>query len=599
MILSVAHWALCFFFWNMLQLLAATAGCNISGGWLGGDTSVSVFGVSAAPPFRFFASAAGAWQGVPGTYYPSNSSLYFGCCGGIWGSISADCRAIAWQDSNHDAWVRAGPSRSAAISSPFLTVGLAVDGAGHASIANFSFFGAGASTVNFALAGSPTQVGTTLLVPAGLQGSHAGALAPTCGAGCTVASTATTATVTGLTLALTPGGAPLAAENWTLTLLNASAFAWTVQRVGLEQGPELAVDRLGLSLQTTGGLPIHSQQIPSFVDLDMFLNETSTGGFDTGNAFYEYLSPNPRQYVRFTPSGALFIVEGSAELNGAPLPALWSFSKPFGDGTADCNIGFESIDPRAGGRGRPWLPVGATQTLRMVLHQVETDVPTGGGRGAGPFPRLSVALPNATLDAAMNTLFNTQYQLLGWLMGNNPASVPCLHEMAWWPMMASTLDAGSVAFAAMQQELSFFVRCGWTPEESGGGDYQFVHSCSLADGARFGLTQRYASSGFYNCPWGTLTDEDVHLPIAVYFAVTSSGDMDWLRSMRPALDAMVQFFASRGLTVPAAQAVYVSPTSGLADGGKHTSNWCVPPSFSIFFIIIIATLAHSSLLSFF
>jgi len=209
----------------------------------------------------------------------------------------------------------------------------------------------------------------------------------------------------------------------------------------------------------------------------------------------------------------------------------------------------------------------------MTFNLIEFDVPTGGGRGEGPFPRLSVALPNATLDAQMNVLFNTQYQLMGWIMGNNPASVPCLHEMAWWPMMASTLDAGSVAFSAMQKELSFFSRCGWTPKESGGGDYQYVHSCSLADGMRWGLTQRYASSGFYNCPWGTLTDEDVHFPIAVYFSVVSSGDMAWLASVRPALDAIVAYFASRGLSVPAQQAVYVSPTSGLADGGRHTSNW--------------------------
>jgi len=298
--------------------------------------------------------------------------------------------------------------------------------------------------------------------------------------------------------------------------------------------------------------------------------------------------------VRFTPTGALFVAEGSAVLEGAAAPVLWSFAKPFADGTTWCSIGFESVDPRSG----PRAPVraGALHSFTLTLHQVESDIPTDG-TGLGPFPKLTVALPNASLQAQMAQLMGSQYQLQGWVFGNNPASVPCLHEQAWWPLIASTFAQGSrVALQAMQQELSFFAGCGWSPKDQPGGDYQYVHSCSLKDGEVHGLTQRYASSGFYNCPWGTLTDEDVHLPIAVYFAVTSSGDMDWLRSMRPALDAIVQFFASRGLTVPAAQAVYVSPTSGLADGGKHTSNWCVPLSpFSIFFYCRIRSLLLLSL----
>jgi len=100
-----------------------------------------------------------------------------------------------------------------------------------------------------------------------------------------------------------------------------------------------------------------------------------------------------------------------------------------------------------------------------------------------------------------------------------------------------------------------------------------VHSCNLTDGARFGLTHRYASSGFYNALWGPFQDEDVMFPIAVYYTATSSGDLAWLASLRPALDAMLAYFEAHGLNATTFPAVFTSPASGLADGNKHASNW--------------------------
>lgn len=65
------------------------------------------------------------------------------------------------------------------------------------------------------------------------------------------------------------------------------------------------------------------------------------------------------------------------------------------------------------------------------------------------------------------------------------------------------------------------------------------------------------------------------LPIAVYYAAASSGDKAWLASMRPALDTIAAYLASRGLTLPTPPGgvVFVSPASGLADAGRHASNW--------------------------
>ena len=549
--------------------LASTAHAvctNLTGLWAGGAALVTV---STGVPPLWYATLPGTWDRQVGAFTPANSSLSFSCCGGIWGRINDACDTISWDDANQDVWVRTQGGTSASVSSPLLTVGLGATGAA-ASLNAFSFYGAGANTTNFALAsGDATQNGGTLLVPAGLRGSEKGAVSAVCGASCNITSSSSTATMTGLTLSI--GGTVVATESWVLTLLNESAFALTVARVWSGAGPPLAVDRVAFSFQTTGGLPIHSQQIPGFVDLSMFLNDTSTGGFDIGNSEFEFLSPSSRQLVRFTPTGALFVVEGAASVGGVPAPALFSFAKPFGDGTAWCSIGFEMIDPRVG--VRPALAAGTLEAVSVIFHLLETDVPMTGP-GASNFPALSVALPNATLLTSMNVLFNTQYQLMGWIMGNNPASVPCLHEMAWWPLMASTLDAGSVAFDAMQRELSFFASCGWSPEATGTGVNEYITSCNgVAAGGGFGLTHRYASTGFYNSQWGPFQDENVMFPIAVYYAAASSGDLAWLASLRPAIDAMMAYFSAHGLNASADPALFTSPSSGLADGGRHASNW--------------------------
>ena len=401
---------------------AAGAACNLSGTWFGAGSDDPITITTQAPP-AWSATLAGVWRDQPGTFDAATNALSFSCCGGIVGTIDAACAAISWRDAHADAWARGGAARAAAVSSPLLSAGVNVSASGAASLGTFSFFGAGANTTNFALpssGGAARGGGGTLLVPAGLAGSGAGAVSATCGPGCALAAAPARVVLSNLTIG-PPGGAPLATETWTLVLLNESAFSYTVDRVWTGGGGDVGVDRFGFSFETTGGLPIHAQQIPGFVDRAMFMNATTTGGFDIGNGAFEFLAPAAREFVRFTPTGAVFIVEGAAELDGVPSPVFFSFAKPFADGTAWCDVGFETIDPRAGARRA--LAAGATQRLSLTFHLVETDVPAAGG-GVGGFPALAVTLPDAALTARMSELFSSQYQLMGWIVGNNPASVP-------------------------------------------------------------------------------------------------------------------------------------------------------------------------------
>lgn len=146
----------------------------------------------------------------------------------------------------------------------------------------------------------------------------------------------------------------------------------------------------------------------------------------------------------------------------------------------------------------------------------------------------------------------------------DPASVPCLHEMAWWPLISSVFPGGSFAVAAMQLELSAFATCGWQPSAWQDEGEHTAFSCDLAVGAQFGLSQRWASSGFYWCPWGPLQDQNVMFPIAVAQTAASSGDMVWLQSMLPGLRAVQAYLASRGLVTGngSLPVVFTSPASG-------------------------------------
>jgi hypothetical protein len=75
-----------------------------------------------------------------------------------------------------------------------------------------------------------------------------------------------------------------------------------------------------------------------------------------------------------------------------------------------------------------------------------------------------------------------------------------------------------------------------------------------------------------------LQDQNVMFPIAVYQTAASTGDLEWLATMRPALDAIAKYLGSRGLNTTRASddvtpVVFVSPASGRADGRHHASNW--------------------------
>ena len=311
----------------LAAVAAAAPACNLTGAWTSVNDANPIKIVMAAD-YSFLATAKG-WEQptMGGTYTPSNGAITFSCCGGQTGSIDATCDLIKFLDSNNDAWAR-GSGESGAITTPMYSVGMGYAPGKGASLNSFSFFGAGAMTTNFALSAAGATAGGTLLLPAAAGRSGTGAISATCGAGCVLTSSPTNVTLSGLTLGTQ------ATETWSLLQINASAFEWRVARTYAAGATSLAVDRFAFSYSTTGGQPIHSEQIPGFVDLRMFLNDSSTGGFALGNGAYEFLAPAASEFVRFTPTGTLFVVNGAVTVNGVAQPDIFfSFAKPFSDGT--------------------------------------------------------------------------------------------------------------------------------------------------------------------------------------------------------------------------------------------------------------------------
>jgi hypothetical protein len=83
------------------------------------------------------------------------------------------------------------------------------------------------------------------------------------------------------------------------------------------------------------------------------------------------------------------------------------------------------------------------------------------GQGAGVAP-LTVSTGNTGLDQDMKTLSAVFNMWSGNVFGNSPASVVCLHEMSWFPMAMSVMDAPSKGadsvHAALKAQLRMFAR---------------------------------------------------------------------------------------------------------------------------------------------
>jgi hypothetical protein len=142
---------------------------------------------------------------------------------------------------------------------------------------------------------------------------------------------------------------------------------------------------------------------------------------------------------------------------------------------------------------------------------------------------------------------------MGWLFGNNPASTPVLQEMAWYPMIQSLYPVNRDTTEALNKELLFFASSAMEPDG-------FV-------------MPRWSAQGFYRAPWGNLSDQIPHFLLSMYFQAVNAGNRDFVLHLMPTLDRVTQYLLA--LDRDRDGVFEIPKTSGLADGGRHCSNWFV------------------------
>ena len=337
-------------------------------------------------------------------------------------------------------------------------------------------------------------------------------------------------------------------------------------------------DRVAFALQMTGAAPIHGYQIPSFTDPLMFMN--GSAGFalfdPQGEHLYEFLSPQTQQQLVFTPALAFVMFSASCDcdvLDGdarASSPIFFSFAKPFADGTAvHASLGVQTVNRSS--LPPPPRPPSSYQSISISLlmqsSSTASHTPSPAPTGS---PQLNLTLPASLshlLDAT-HTFVSVHNQFMGWIFGNNPASVPCLQEMAFFSWIQAMFDVGNIerGVAGVVKEVVFFEECGWN---DGGGSARACTSPAQPGPAT--LMERWAASGFYNAPWGPMQDQTPNYILAVHSLACSTGDALWLRQRLPSLTHIASFMLQNGVDDTG---IFIMPnSSGLPDGGKHCTNW--------------------------
>ena len=378
---------------------------------------------------------------------------------------------------------------------------------------------------------------------------------------------------------LGPTDNPIARERWEFEL-DDDAFLWSIERQFLREARVVADRFPALVLRTTASEPAvpggpartHYTEIAGFLDPAMDLQ--GKAGFPE-SGWFEAISPGTKGRVEFgnlpanggklawlhwsdwQPNRAkmmtgqlLALAPSGLALGSAFGTGSFSCAKPASDGTVDAVvIGAETVDRTQGVEVRK---TGTKQKQQWVLK-------LGTNLGAAPF---ELALPDEELTAHARSLAAVHNQWMGWIFGNNPASVSILHEMGWYPMiqglyalpLASTGGAASPVagcHVALQKQLLFFADTG-------------------VDSKGY-VWPRWSVGGYYKPPWGNLHDQIPHFILAMYFHVLNTGERGFLQRVMPTLDRVAAYLMA--LDRDHDGVAEIPQTSGLADGARDCSNW--------------------------
>ncbi len=327
---------------------------------------------------------------------------------------------------------------------------------------------------------------------------------------------------------LGPANRPIAREEWSIEL-GPAGLTWRITRTFLESC-HLTADRFPALVSSTHAARGGYSEIPGFLDSAMLLDGTKGFPIELATQWYEVVSPRREQSIHFAPSNL------NAKLH--LTSGFFSYAKAVADGTASAvTLGAESVDRN-----------GSTKACeRGAVEKQEWSFALDPRENS----RLDIELPDRFLTTQLTSFAGVYNQWMGWIFGNNPASVPCLHEMGWFPMIHGIQRADPELQSAAEHELAFFAQTG--VDKNG---Y---------------VMPRWWIEGYYKVPWGNLHDQIPHFILAVYYHAIYSGNQEFVRSLMPVVRRVAQYMNS--LDIDGDGVFEVPDTSGLPDGKRHCSNW--------------------------
>jgi len=365
---------------------------------------------------------------------------------------------------------------------------------------------------------------------------------------------------------LGPADDPVARERWDFQL-GGDELRWIVERHFLREARVVADRFPFLALRTAASEPAapggparsHFTEIAGFLDPAMQINGKT--GFPTGN-WFEAISPVLQKVLvgeanslpgklawlhwsaaAFKPLAVMQQFIGLSP-SGLGLESLletgsFSYAKPASDGTVGAvAIGAETVDRT---RGVEVRKKGTKQKQQWTLK-------LGVNLGAAPF---ELSLPDKELTVHARSFAAVHNQWMGWMFGNNPASVSILHEMGWYPMIQGLYSIPRAATAALERQLLLFADTGVDPNGY--------------------VWPRWSVGGYYKVQWGNLHDQVPHFILAMYFHALNTGSKSFLQRVMPTVDRVAEYLLA--LDRDHDGVVEIPQTSGLADGAHDCSNW--------------------------
>eukprot|EP01097_Dermamoeba_algensis_P005774 TRINITY_DN3643_c0_g1_i1.p1 TRINITY_DN3643_c0_g1~~TRINITY_DN3643_c0_g1_i1.p1 ORF type:complete len:550 (+),score=98.75 TRINITY_DN3643_c0_g1_i1:913-2562(+) len=275
---------------------------------------------------------------------------------------------------------------------------------------------------------------------------------------------------------------------------------------------------------------------------------------------------------------------------------FFSFAKPPVDGTAALvSLGVETIDrtsnhskkiSKGTTMGITWkinLSPGGESFSNFQLNLSTNIQKSYPSSSSTRFSRRKTYTPSlsTTLSDTVKHFVSAYDIWLGWIFGNNPASVICLHEMAWFPMIQSIYATSPATTSALEKEIIFLLENG-----------------VMENGLPW---QRWYSDGFYDAPWGPLHDQVPHSILAVYFMAMKTGNVAFVERLMPQIDRVAEYLISleykNNITGQLMGVIAVKNSSGLSDGLRHATTWYDIIEFGNVnsYISIYATLAFDAM----